>query len=112
MDPLIASNDGYMLTQDGRIALRFGVGSQPVALWRSETKDLGLGIGGITPEEAYALASRVRDMPALEDAVLTLQRDAARLRTALQRLYNETHKGQPPSAKALVEASQILRDTE
>ena len=106
IEPIIASNDGYVLTKDGRILLRLGVGSAPVNLWRSETKDLGLDTPGVSPKEAYAFISRLAAMPDYEQAALQNQRDAARLRAMLVMV-----KEMVP-AKMLVEIAMVLRDTE
>ena len=106
IEPIIASNDGYILTKDGRILLRMGVGSAPVNLWRSEKKDLGLDVPGISPQEAYAFISRIAAMPAYEQAALLNQRDAARLRLMLEKV-----KDYVPD-KFKVEIAMLLRDTE
>ena len=106
IEPIIASNDGYILTKDGRILLRMGVGSAPVNLWRSETKDLGLDVSGVSPQEAYAFISRLAAMPAYEQAALQNQKDAARLRLMLEKVKDHV----PDKLK--VEIAMLLRDTE
>lgn len=106
IEPIIASNDGYVLTKDERILLRMAVGSNPVRYWRSETKDLGLDVPGVTPQEAYAFISRIAAMPAYEQAALLNQRDTARLRLMLEKV-----KDYVPD-KFKVEIAMLLRDTE
>lgn len=108
LEPLIASNDGYMITTDNRIAFRWAVGANPVTLWRSETNTLGLDTPGITPKDVFALASRLVQLPDLELAALDLQRYAARMRMLLLKAKFE----QKLSAKLTVDIAQILRETE
>ena len=106
IEPIIASNDGYVLTKDGRILLRMAVGNSPVELWRAESKDLGLDVRGVSPQEAFAFISRLAAMPTYEQAALVNQRDAARLRAMLERV-----QGHVPD-KLKVEIAMLLRDTE
>ena len=110
LEPIVASNDGYILTKDKRILLRMALGCNPVKLWRSETKDLGLDVPGITPQEAYAFISRLAAMPAYEQAALMNQRDAARLHKMLTKIF--TSYRQHLSDKDQVEVAMLLRDTE
>ena len=110
LESVIASNDGYILTKDGRILLRMAVGSNPVRYWRSETKDLGLDVPGVTPQEAYAYISRLAAMPAYEQAALLNQRDAARLHKMLTKIL--TNYRQHLSDKDQIEVVMLLRDTE
>ena len=110
LEPIIASNDGYILTQDKRILLRMGVGSAPVNLWRSETKDLGLDTPGVSPKEAYAFISRLASMPAYEQAALVNQRDAARLRSMLSMVYDAMKDSLPRNLR--VDVAMLLKDTE
>lgn len=105
--PLIVSNDGYVLTNDERIAFRMALGQRPVRLWRSESKDLGLDHQGITPQEAYALMSRFQQMEDIEDAALKLQSIASRMRNLLVKAKSEV-----TSNKLKVEISRILLETE
>lgn len=112
LEPIITSNDGYILTADERILMRMAVGSSPVNLWRSETKSLGLDHHGVTPEEAYAYISRLSALPAIEDAALDLQRKAVLLRRALVDILHAVQSGNMPNSKQIVAAAIIVRDTE
>lgn len=111
IEPIIASNDGYVLTQDGRIAFRFYLGKQPVLRARTETKDLGLDTPGITPEEAYALASRIAEMPHIEKVALDLQRTASKMRNLLLEVQNATRAGNPIPSKTLVNIAMMIEET-
>lgn len=106
IEPIIASNDGYILTKDGRILLRMAIGNSPVELWRSESKDLGMDVRGVSPQEAYAFISRLAAMPDYEQAALLNQRDSARLRLMLEKVQAHV----PDKLK--VEIAMLLRDTE
>ena len=110
LEPLIASDDGYILTQDERIAYRFALGKSPVNLWRNEVKTLGLNHPGITPQEAYHLQSRISQLPDIEDAALKLQLFASRMRNLLRKIHNQNCKDLPANVK--VEIARILLDTE
>lgn len=112
LEPVIAADDGYVLTADERIAFRIALGREPVALWRAETKPMGLGVAGITPHEAYALVSRIAALPGIESAALSLQRDSDRLRAALVAIMASVTTGKLPGNKDIVAASMVLRDTE
>lgn len=109
--PAIASNDGYILTQDGRILMRMAVGREPVKLWRSETKDLGLDVPGVTVDEAYAVICRFAQMDGLEEAALSLAADAADMRKVLLKAYNESSSGGTVSPKTREQMLAIIQDT-
>lgn len=110
LEPLIASDDGYILTQDERIAYRFALGKSPVNLWRNEVKTLGLDHPGITPQEAYHLQSRISQLPDIEDAALKLQLFAARMRILLRKVHDLNCEEISPKLK--VDIARILLDTE
>lgn len=112
LEPIIVSNDGYILTADERIMMRMAVGSAPVNLWRSETKSLGLDHRGVTVDEAYAYISRMAALPVIEDAALDIQRKAALLRKALVALLQAAQSGNMPTSGQIVAAAMIVRDTE
>ena len=109
--PAIASNDGYILTQDGRILMRMALGKEPVKLWRSENNDLGLGVSGVTADEAYAVMSRFAQMNDLEEAALSLGADAFDLRKVLLKAYNESASGGTVSSKTREQMLAIIKDT-
>ena len=109
--PVIPSNDGYILTQDERILMRMALGREPVKLWRSETKELGLDVSGVTFEEAYAVISRFAQMNDLEEAALSLAADAADMRKVLLKAYNESGSGGTVSPKTREQMLAIILDT-
>ena len=112
IESIVASNDGYILTSDNRILMRMAVGSSPVDLWRRETKDLGLGHPGVTPQEAFAYISRLAALPLIEESALDIQRKAVLLRRALVDLLDCAQRKELPNSKQIVAAAMIVRETE
>lgn len=113
LEPVIASNNAFVLTSDGRLAFRFQLGDTPVDDYRRETTELGLGHKGITVKEAYAFISRFAALPQIEEAAIGLQRDRHRLIDALRDLLNGLQKhDQRPEAARIVKAAMVLRDME
>lgn len=108
LEPLIASNDGYVLTKAGRLAFRMLLGEMPVQVIRSETNDLGLDTKGISSKEAFDLLSRINQMPDVEGVTLELQAISARMRKLLLKAKLERNL----SDKTIVEITMLLRDTE
>ena len=102
LEPLIPSEDGFVLTQDDRLAFRFMLQSQA----RKYSKD------GLTPHEAYALMGRIENLPAVEEMAMLMQRDLVKMRKALAALYGAVSTGKMPGNKHIVEAAAILRETE
>ncbi len=113
LEPVVASNNAFVLTSDGRLAFRFQLGDTPVADYRGETTELGLDHKGITVKEAYAFISRFAALPQIEEAAIQLQRDRHRLIDALRDLLNGFQQGPHcvPSNK-IVNATMVLRDME
>lgn len=101
-EPLIPSQDGFVLTADDRLAFQFMLQSQA----QKHGKD------GLTPHEAFALMGRLENLPAVEGLAIEMQRDLVVLRRALLALYGPLSKGDMPEAKAVVSAAQALRETE
>lgn len=113
LEPVVASNNAFVLTSDGRLAFRFQLGDTPVADYRGETTELGLDHKGITVKEAYAFISRFAALPQIEEAAIQLQRDRHRLIDALRDLLNGLQKhDQRPEAARIVKAAMVLRDME
>lgn len=101
-EPLIPSRDGFVLTQDDRLAFRF--------MLQSEAQKYGKD--GLTPREAYALMGRLENLPAIEQVALDLQRDFVIVRRALIALYAAVSRKQMPTSKEIVDAARAIRETE
>lgn len=118
--PVVASNNGYVLAADDRVAWQFQLGNDPVGqTYASMMKEIqqgkepiGLGTKGITPEEAYAFISRIASMPGIEDAALQLQRWASIMRELLVDVQLASRNKTELSPKTLVKIATILRETE
>ena len=118
--PVVASNNGYVLAADDRVAWQFQLGDDPVGqTYASMMKEIqkglepiGMGTKGITPAEAYAFVSRIAAMPGIEDAALSLQRWASVMRDLLVEVQIANRNKTELSSKTLVKIATILRETE
>lgn len=118
--PVIASNNGYVLAADNRVAWQFQLGKDPVGqTYATMLKEIeqgrepiGMGTQGITPVEAHAFVSRIAAMPGIEDAALQLQRWASLMRDLLLEAHTCAQQKKEIPAKTMVKISMILRETE
>lgn len=88
--PIIPSKDGLVLTKDDRPLYRYILNSAG---------------GGLTPQEAYALAAILENLAPIVEAVISQQRDFVMARRALIRALNH------PSPKQRGEIDDVIQDT-
>lgn len=100
-EPLIPSQDGFVLTADNRLAFRFMLPS----LARQYDMD------GLSVDEAYALMARLENLPAIEQVAKDLQRDFVKIRKVALDLHLTMMSGKELTAKQKVALATVLRDT-
>ena len=98
LEPFIPSNDGFVMTKDERLAFRLVSGSEAATYDKQS----------MTTKEAFAFLSRLAQMPDVEQAALTLQLLATRMRLLLRNAQNE----KVLSSKLTVDIARILNETE
>lgn len=102
LEPMIPSRDGFVLTSDDRLALRFMLNSEASMY----------GMPGITPQEAFALMGRLENLPAIQEAALIMQRDLVLLHKAAKAVMDRLQRKEEPTQKERQELSRILWELE
>lgn len=101
-EPLIPSEDGFVLGQDDRLVLRLMLNSQAAKY----------GKRGLTPHEAYAIIGRMENMPFIEEAAKNTQRDMIRLLDAVRLVMEDITRGHLPDNKKIVNLARVIREVE
>lgn len=112
IEAFVPSNEGYVLTADmRRIMFRIYRGHRPVDAIRADRSELGRDLDGITDKEAFALISRLRALPEIEQIALDLQREHHLLRNLLIDIHAALSRKETPDSKLIVKAAMLIRDT-
>lgn len=110
LEPFIASNDGYVLSQGMRhVVLRVALGPAPIRVWQREHIQERLDMPGLSAHQGKAVIDRLCQLRDIEDCAMDLQRMTAKMRMIIRKLYDDKKLDIP--AHLRVEMSCLLRDT-